>query len=250
LIALSHVEKSFRRRSRSEGAVQACKGISFECQPGKITCLLGPNGSGKTTLLRMVAGLMRPDAGRIVVDGHDVLEAPMAVKRSIGFLTAGTSLYGKLTPWEMLHYFGRLHGMGRQALRRRCDILLERLGIDAYARRRIQGLSVGMRQKVSLARALLHDPPVLVFDEPTAGLDILASRTVMDILREARKEGKTILFSTHVMGEVQLLADGLVIIHEGRRCFAGSLEEFEQGREGKHAEEAFLAVLEQMEGGQ
>jgi sodium transport system ATP-binding protein len=232
-------------RGSGERAVNAVAGISFICQPGRVFTLLGPNGAGKTTTLRMIATLLRPTAGSITVAGLDVIRQPQEVRRKIGFLTGTTRLYERLTPDEIVRYYGDLHGMDRGVFKRRRDELFSLLGIDEFAGRRIGKLSSGMRQKVSIARTLIHDPEVIVFDEPTVGLDVITARHIIQLIRSCRDAGKTVIFSTHIMGEVSLLSDDLAIIHNGRLCYNGAYADFRASMQRTSLEEEFIRLVEE-----
>jgi len=226
-------------------AVNAVAGISFICQPGRVFTLLGPNGAGKTTTLRMIATLLRPTAGSITVAGLDVIRQPQEVRRKIGFLTGTTRLYERLTPEEIVRYYADLHGMDRNVFTRRKDELFTLLGIGEFAGRRIGKLSSGMRQKVSIARTLIHDPEVIVFDEPTVGLDVITARHIIDLIRSCRDAGKTVIFSTHIMGEVSLLSDDLAIIHNGKLCYSGAYSDFRASMQKASLEEEFIRLVEE-----
>lgn len=216
--------------------------VSFRALPGAIFGLLGPNGAGKTTTLRMLSTLIAPTGGTAVVAGYDVRTHPQEVRSRIGFLTGSTGLYPRLTAREVVRYFGRLYGLDGE-LESRIDRVFDRLGITGYQGKRCGDLSTGMKQKVSIARAIVHDPPVLILDEPTTGLDVLASRHLVDFIFEARTEGKCVLFSTHIMSEAERLCDTLAIIHRGRIVAEGTVDDL-RARTGKSAvEDVFLAVL-------
>src|SRR5947209_2186718 len=223
MIEVHNLVKVFHDRQR--GPIAAVNGISFRCQPGRIYGLLGANGAGKTTTLRMLATIFKPTSGTAQVAGHDILRESSQVRASIGFLSTATALYGRLTAKEMVEYFGRLYGLDEASLRHSVDALFERLEMGAFRDRRCDTLSTGMKQRVSIARTLVHDPCVMIFDEPTAGLDIMAGRTIIGFIRECRERGKTVLFSTHVMSEVEKLCDTIGIIHNGRLMAEGSLAE-------------------------
>ena len=241
-------DRQHRKELRSGAAalaVNAVAGISFTCQPGRVFTLLGPNGAGKTTTLRMIATLLRPTAGSISVAGFDVLRQPQEVRKKIGFLTGTTRLYERLTPEEIVRYYGDLHGMDRDVFKRRKDELFTLLGIGEFAGRRIGKLSTGMRQKVSIARTLIHDPEVIIFDEPTVGLDVITARHIIDLIRSCRNSGKTVIFSTHIMGEVSLLSDDLAIIHNGNLCYNGSYSEFRASMTRASLEEEFIRIVEE-----
>jgi len=257
MIAVTDLHKTFklsRSQKREMGSgfagstVDAVDDISFTVQPGRIFSLLGPNGAGKTTTLRMIATMLRPTSGAIEVDGHNVLREPEAVRRSLGFLTGSTKLYDRLTPEELVRYYADLHGISRAKYRERRDEIFGVLGIDEYAGRRISKLSTGMKQKVSIARTIIHDPTVLVFDEATAGLDVVASRGIVQLVRDAKERGKTVLFSTHRMGEVSQLADDMAIIHRGRLLYNGTCDAFTAGMHSDSLEDEFIRVVEEAGG--
>lgn len=217
--------------------------ISFTCAAGEVFGLLGPNGAGKTTTLRMLSTVLSPTSGTAVIAGHDVVSDPGAVRASIGFLSGNTGLYPRLTAREVLEYFGRLHGMARDQIAERTARLSTLLGMDEFLDKRCDALSSGMKQKVNIARTVLHDPPVLILDEPTVGLDVLTSRTIVKFVNDCRAQGKCVIFSTHIMAEVAQLCDRLAIIHDGRMQFCGTLEEF-RARSGQDLEQAFVNLLE------
>jgi sodium transport system ATP-binding protein len=208
---------------RRYGALVAVQGLSFTVGAGEIFGLLGPNGAGKTTALRMLATLLEPDAGSIRVCGLDPMTAREGVRRRIGYQTGDTRLYERLYPEEFLRYFGRLHDMEADHLERRIEALVESLELRGFLGRRCGALSTGQQQRVSIARALLHDPPVLILDEPTSGLDIISGQFLLDFLRQERDRGKAILYSTHIMSEAELICDRLGLLYEGRLIYEGSL---------------------------
>ena len=203
-----------KRFAGPDGPLVAVDGLSFTVVPGTIVGLLGPNGAGKTTTLRMLGTLLAPDEGSATVAGHDVRSAPTKVRAALGFVSPDTGLYERLTVRETLRWFGRLYGVADA--RGRAEALIERFDLGPHADQRCTDLSTGNKQKASIARALVHDPPVLVFDEPTAGLDVLVGATLLEELERVRDEGRTVLFSTHVMREAERLCDRIVILHQGR----------------------------------
>lgn len=254
MIEFKDVWKTFplsaRQRSElgleaEERVLHAVAGVSFTCRPGRVFTLLGPNGAGKTTALRMVATLMRPTAGQISVLGMDVTERPQEVRRRIGFLTGTTRPYERLTPNELMRYYADLYGMDEELFKRRRNELFELLGISEFANRRIGKLSSGMRQRVSIARTIIHDPEVVVFDEPTQGLDVIAARHIIQLIRDCRQAGKTVLFSTHIMGEVSLLADDVAILHRGRICFLGTYQDLVTNMRAKTLEDEFVRIVQE-----
>src|SRR5712692_6161123 len=221
MIEARNLVKRFRDKKR--GTVAAVDGVSFVCRPGQIYGLLGANGAGKTTALRMLATLLLPTAGTALVAGHDVVREPQQARSSVGFLSTATALYARLSAVEMVQYFGRLYGLAEETLRQRIDEIFARLEMNEFRDRRCDKLSTGMKQKTSIARTLVHDPPVMIFDEPTVGLDVMTARTIVAFIRECRERGKTVIFSTHVMSEAEKLCDTIGIIHDGRLLAEGTL---------------------------
>jgi len=253
MIQVRDVYKTFklsRQQKREMGSlfrgntVDAVAGISFDCAPGRVFGLLGPNGAGKTTTLRMIATTLRPTAGTISVAGHDVAREPEKVRGELGFLTGSTQLYDRLTAVELVRYYADLHGVARDDFKRRRDEIFAALDMEAYADRRIGKLSTGMKQKVSIARTMIHDPEVLVLDEATAGLDVVTSRAIVDLIRRARDRGKTVLFSTHRMGEVGQLCDDLAIVHRGKLLFNGTYNQFSGEMQAPTLEDEFIRRIE------
>jgi sodium transport system ATP-binding protein len=221
--------------------VHAVSGVSFKVEPGEIVGLLGPNGAGKTTTMRMLATLISPDEGSATVAGHDVVGAPAEVRRSIGYLSANTGLFGRLTPREVLVYIAALQGCTDGEAR--AEALLDRFDIRRFASTPCDRLSTGMKQKVSIARAVVHDPPVLIFDEPTSGLDVLVAQELFAFLEAARERGRCVIYSTHAMGEAERLCDRLVVIHQGCVLATGTLEALRQETGRERLEDVFLALL-------
>ncbi|HTO94608.1 MAG TPA: ATP-binding cassette domain-containing protein [Bacteroidota bacterium] len=253
MIVIDHASKTFpvsRQQRREMGPefsgsrIDAVRAISFTCTPGRIFTLLGPNGAGKTTMLRMIATMLRPTGGSITVAGFDVVREAVEVRRRIGFLTGNTGLYERLTPDELIRYYADLYGLAPGTFARRKEEIYSLLGIGEFAGRRIGKLSSGMKQKVSLARTIIHDPDVVVFDEPTAALDVVTSRAIIQLIRKCRDEKKTVIFSTHRMGEVSLLSDDLAIIHRGSLIFSGTYKDFEQQMQTRSVEDEFVRLVE------
>jgi sodium transport system ATP-binding protein len=242
VIEAQQLGKQFRDRKR--GLIRAVDGVSFRCLPGRIYGLLGANGAGKTTTLRMLATILEPSEGTARIAGYDIRREPEKVRANIGFLSTATALYDRLTAQETVEYFGRLHGLDEATLRRRADAIFARLEMDGFRHRRCDKLSTGMKQKVSIARTLVHDPPVMIFDEPTVGLDVMAARSILGFIRECRAQGKTVLFSTHVMREVEKLCDTVGILHNGRLLAEGSLAELRERYGQEDLEEIFVQVVE------
>jgi sodium transport system ATP-binding protein len=242
MIEARNLVKRFRDRKR--GLVTAVDRIGFSCRPGEIYGLLGANGAGKTTTMRMLATILEPTEGTAIVAGYDVAKEPGKVRSSVGFLSTATALYARLTAKEMVEYFGRLHGLDEFTLHRRIDAIFERLEMNDFRDRRCDKLSTGMKQKVSIARTLVHNPTVMIFDEPTVGLDVMAARTIAGFIRECRDQGKTVIFSTHVMSEVEKLCDRIGIIHGGRLMAEGTLAELRDRFHLHDLEDIFVQVVE------
>ena len=244
MIVIDHLAKAFGKR----GEVKAVGGVSFTAAGGAITGLLGPNGAGKTTLLRMLATLVVPDSGTATIDGLSVTGDRYAVRRRIGVLSDARGLYLRLTGRENIRYYGALHGLAGSALAERIDQLVHTLGIAGIADRPAQGYSQGERMKVAIARALVHDPAVILLDEPTNGLDIMSTRALRDLLRSLAADGKCLLFSSHVMQEVSALCDRIVILGHGRVAATGSAAEIIAHSGATSLEDAFVRVLGSGEG--
>ena len=226
-----------------KGTVQALRGLDLCCRRGEVFGLLGANGAGKTTALRILATILSPTAGSARIDGVDVASDPLEVRRRIGFLSSSTGLYPRLSVRETLEYFGRLHGMSAAPLERRIDELLSTFDLRDLADRRCAALSSGQKQRVSIARAVLHDPPVLILDEPTTGLDILASSAMIDFIETRRAAGTCVLFSTHILSEAERLCDRIGVIDHGRLLASGSFEELAARTGCEWLEDIFRALV-------
>jgi sodium transport system ATP-binding protein len=229
--------------SKSFGDVFAVVELSLAIPGGEIYGLLGPNGAGKTTALRMLAGLLAPSRGSARVAGHDA--GTSSAKQQLGYLSGSTGLFGRLAPREVLDYFGQIHGLSRVEIGQRVAVLAPALALTGILDRRCEALSTGERQRISIARAVLHDPAVLILDEPTSGLDVLASRFMRDFIRAERARGKAVLFSTHYLAEAELLCDRIGFLHRGRLIAEGSPTEIRAQTGQSSLEEAFLALVEE-----
>lgn len=227
----------------TRGPYLALDRLSFRADSGEVYGLLGPNGAGKTTALRILSTVLQPTSGTAVVNGFDIVTQPEMVRRQIGFISANTAVYDRMTAWEMVGYFGRLHGLDETRLRERMELLFTRLGMNEF--RDVLGgkMSTGMRQKASIARAIVHDPPVLIFDEATNGLDVLAARALLNAVAELRDQGKCIVFSTHIMREAERLCDRIAIVHHGRLLAEGTLEELRDRHAEHDLEELFFELI-------
>jgi sodium transport system ATP-binding protein len=224
------------------GSVKAVDGVGFTAEDGAVTGLLGPNGAGKTTTLRMLYALMKPDSGHLEVDGIDAVRDPQGAQARLGVLPDVSGLYPRLTTREHIHYYGQLHGLSRSALEKRTRELIDLLDMASFADRQVRGFSHGERTKVALARALVHDPRNVLLDEPTNGLDVMSTRSVREIIRRMRSEGRCVLFSSHIMQEVSALCDTIVVIARGRVVARGSPDQLREQSGHQDLEDAFVAL--------
>lgn len=227
----------------SAKTVRAVDNISFTCQPGRVFSLLGPNGAGKTTTLRMIATILKPTSGSITLTGYDVEKEEKAVRRNIGFLTGSTRLYQRLTPNELVKYFADLYDLDKTTFTQRKEELFSLLDMHDFAKKRIGQLSTGMKQKVSIARSMIHDPEVLIFDEPTSGLDVITAASIIQLIRQCKAQNKTVIFSSHIMSEVDLLCDDLAIIHQGKLCYSGPMDDFRSQMQSASLTEEFIRIV-------
>jgi len=231
------------------GPIVALAGINFDAAPGEIFGLLGPNGAGKTTALRILSTVLRPTRGTVVVNGYDVVADSAEVRRQIGFVSANTAVYDRMTAWEMVEYFGRLHGLDNDVLRARMEELFARLKMNDIRDLLGSKMSTGMKQKVSIARAIVHDPPVVIFDEATSGLDVLVARALLKTVGELRGQGKCVVFSTHIMREAERLCDRIAIVHCGKILAHGTLDQLREAHGQGDLEELFFQLITQEEVG-
>jgi sodium transport system ATP-binding protein len=232
-----------RHLCKSYGDLQAVRDVSFIARDGEITGLLGPNGAGKTTSMRMLYTLLTPDTGEVLVDGVDALEDPLGARRQLGVLPDARGLYRRLTARENIEYYADLHGIAPDVAKARINVLIERLGMQSIAERRCEGFSQGERVKTAIARALVHAPKNIVLDEPTNGLDVLATRALRDFLRELRAEGRCVLLSTHVMQEVAALCDRVIVIAHGQVVANGTPDELRAQTGEAALEDAFMRLI-------
>ncbi|MFO0947451.1 MAG: ATP-binding cassette domain-containing protein [Planctomycetota bacterium] len=242
MIVVEHLRKTFQDLRRGE--IVAVDDASFECKSGKIFGLLGLNGAGKTTTMRILSTVLKPTAGRATVAGFDVLREPLKVRQNIGFLSNSTALYDRMSAWEHVEYFGKLYGIGDDVLYPRMEKIFDSLQMQEFRDLPVSKMSTGMRQKVSIARSIVHDPPVLIFDEPTSGLDVLVARAVLRNVLEFRDQGKCIIYSTHIMREVEKLCDEVAVIHHGRILAQGTLPELYDRYGINDVEEIFHQLVE------
>ncbi len=241
-----HVEKLTKTYTDlRRGEFVALHAINFEALPGQVYGLLGPNGAGKTTVLRILSTVLRPTCGTVTVNGFDVVRQPSLVRQQIGFVSNNTAVYDRMTAWEMVEYFGRLYGLDPVILRDRMEAIFHRLQMNDIRDVLGSKMSTGMKQKVSIARAIVHDPPVLIFDEATAGLDVLVARALLKTVAELREQGKCVVFSTHIMREAERLCDRIAIMHRGDILAEGSLDELLEIYQEDDLEELFFGLISQ-----
>jgi sodium transport system ATP-binding protein len=242
MIEVHQLSKQFHDIRR--GPVTALHGVTFDVQPGEIFGLLGPNGAGKTTCLRILSTVLRPTGGYARVAGHDVARNPGRVRANIGFMSNNTGIYDRMTAWELVEYYGRLYGMEESRLQARLEEIFTTLQMNDFRDVLGSKMSTGMRQKVSIARTIVHDPPVLIFDEPTSGLDVLVARAVIKTIESLKGQGKCIIFSTHIMREVEKLCDRVAIIHRGRILALGTIRELAEQHGQPDMEELFFELIQ------
>jgi sodium transport system ATP-binding protein len=250
MIQVNELRKIFplSKQQKSELQTQenhsvAVDSISFTCQPGKVYSLLGPNGAGKTTTLRMIATIFQPTSGSISVCGFDTVKESESVRRKIGFLTGSTGLYGRLTPNELISYFAELYGVSKNDVALRKHKLYDLLDMHEFQNKRIAKLSTGMKQKVNICRTMIHDPEVVIFDEPTSGLDVISAENIIELIKECKIQGKTVIFSSHIMSEVDLLCDDLAIINKGKLLYQGTMEEFRTNMQAENLTAEFIRIV-------
>ena len=229
------------------GRFVALDALTFTARAGEVYGLLGPNGAGKTTALRILSTVLQPTSGTAIVNGFDCVTQPALVRHHIGFISANTAVYDRMTAWEMVEYFGRLYGMEEDQLEDRMELLFDRLQMQSIRDLLGAKMSTGMKQKVSIARAIIHDPPVLIFDEATSGLDVLVARALLDTVSELRDQGKCIVFSTHIMREAERLCDRLAILHQGRMLAEGTMDELFAKYGHDDLEDLFFDLIQEHE---
>ncbi|QEG35605.1 ATP-binding cassette domain-containing protein [Bythopirellula goksoeyrii] len=237
--SLTKVYSDLRR-----GEFIALDDLSFKASTGEVFGLLGPNGAGKTTALRILSTVLQPTRGTASVNGFDCVTQPSLVRHHIGFMSANTAVYDRMTAWEMVEYFGRLYGMEEDHLHSRMENLFERLQMQGIRDLLGAKMSTGMKQKVSIARAIVHDPPVLIFDEATSGLDVFVARALLDTVAELREQGKCIVFSTHIMREAERLCDRVAIMHRGKILAEGSVPDLLTEHQGADLEDVFFSLIQ------
>ena len=250
MIEVSNLSKEFvlNRQQRKElnttdKTALAVDNISFKCEPGRVFSLLGPNGAGKTTTLRMLSTIFKPTSGTIKIAGIDAVSNSQEARKKIGFLTGSTGLYARLTPNELIQYFADLYGVSKKDLEERKERLYTLLDMKEFQNKRIGKLSTGMKQKVSICRTMIHDPEVVVFDEPTSGLDVITAENIIKLILDCKQQGKTVIFSSHIMSEVDLLCDDLAIIHKGKLLFSGTMSTFKENMKAENLTAEFIRIV-------
>jgi sodium transport system ATP-binding protein len=254
MIEVKNLSKTFElsRKQRkeintTETHFKALQNVTFTCQPGRVFSLLGPNGAGKTTTLRTIGGILKPTHGSVLVNGIDLEKNPNEARKKIGFLTGSTGLYGRLTPNELIAYFAGLYGMDKTTMELRKKWLFDLLDMNFYANKPIGKLSTGMKQKVSICRTMIHDPDILVFDEPTSGLDVISAEAIIDLVRACKEQNKTVIFSSHIMSEVELLCDDLAVIHKGKIIEQSSFQDFKNSAPNQSLIARFIEIIKKSE---
>lgn len=245
MIQVAGLTKIFNDKKR--GKIVAVNNLKFNCREGQIFGLLGPNGAGKTTTLRILATMMLPTKGEVIINGFDVVKDANKVRRQIGFLSSETGLYDRFTPRETIKFFGRINGMEDKIIEKKMAEIFHNLDMEDFQDVRVHKLSTGMKQKLSIARCIIHDPPILILDEPTLGLDIITARTVTGYVKRFREQGKCIIYSTHLMREAERLCDVIAIIHQSNLIAQGTLEELKKNSSSEDLEEIFFELITQGE---
>ena len=250
MIEVTNLKKEFilsrqqqKELNTKEKTALAVDSISFRCEPGRVFSLLGPNGAGKTTTLRMLSTIFKPTSGSIKIAGIDAIAQPQEARKKIGFLTGSTGLYARLTPNELIQYFADLYGVSKSDLAERKERLYTLLDMHEFQNKRIGKLSTGMKQKVSICRTMIHDPEVVVFDEPTSGLDVITAENIITLIRDCKTQGKTVIFSSHIMSEVDLLCDDMAIIHKGKILFEGTMQDFRSNMQADNLTAEFIRIV-------
>lgn len=252
MIEISDLRKEFilskqqrKELNTKEKIATAVDGVSLTCQPGRIFSLLGPNGAGKTTTLRMISTIFKPTSGTINICGINAKEKPQEARKKIGFLTGSTGLYARLTPDELIKYFADLYNIPKNEFEKRKNELYDLLDMHDFKGKRIGKLSTGMKQKVSICRTMIHDPEVVIFDEPTSGLDVITAENIIKLIKDCKKQGKTVIFSSHIMSEVDLLCDDMAIIHKGKMLFNGTMDTFRNDMQEENLTAEFIRIVNQ-----
>ena len=250
MIEINNLTKEFilskqqrKELNTTDSKALAVDDISFTCKPGRVFSLLGPNGAGKTTTLRMISTIFKPTSGSINIAGIDAISQSREARKKIGFLTGSTGLYARLTPNELVKYFADLYEVPKDEFEERRESLYTLLDMHSFQNKRIGKLSTGMKQKVSICRTMIHDPEVVIFDEPTSGLDVITAENIIQLIHNCREEGKTVIFSSHIMSEVDLLCDDMAIIHKGKMLFDGTMDAFKSQMQAENLTAEFIRIV-------
>ncbi|WP_024620086.1 ABC transporter ATP-binding protein [Metaclostridioides mangenotii] len=223
----------------------AVNNVSFKANRGEILGILGPNGAGKTTLLRMLGGILTPTSGEIIVGGHDYSIDKNSAKKEIGYLSGNTKLYGRLSPRELMNIFGNLYEMDKRDIDNKIESIIKVMDLEGFIDNRIENLSTGQTQRTSIARCIIHSPKVYIFDEPTLGLDVLSSSSIIEFMKYEKANGKTVLYSTHYMEEAETLCDKIIMIHQGRVIAQGTSEELKQKTDKSNLRDVFIELVKE-----
>jgi sodium transport system ATP-binding protein len=252
MIEVANLTKEFelsrqqqKELNTKEKIALAVDNVSFTCEKGRVFSLLGPNGAGKTTTMRMLSTIFKPTSGSIKIAGIDAINDPQEARKKIGFLTGSTGLYARLTPDELIDYFAALYNVNKEDRENRKEHLYNLLGMHEFRGKRIGKLSTGMKQKVSICRTMIHDPEVVVFDEPTSGLDVITAENIIQLIRDCKDQGKTVIFSSHIMSEVDLLCDDMAIIHKGKLLYSGTMDDFRSNMQADNLTAEFIRIVQQ-----
>ncbi|MEG0314612.1 MAG: ATP-binding cassette domain-containing protein [Erysipelotrichaceae bacterium] len=256
MIKVEHIGKKFIRNIKNDSKKKfasktikeeflACNDITLEANSGEIVGILGPNGAGKTTLLRMMAGIMSSTTGYVEIDGLTCEKNNDEYKMKIGYLSGNTKLYARLTPIELLRTFGEIYGLTKQQIEERTNSIIKTLNMEEFKDNRIERLSTGQMQRINIARCLIHDPKIYIFDEPTLGLDVLSSKSIIDFMKNEKKLGKTVIYSTHYMEEAQILCDKIYMIHNGEIIANGTPTELQKQTNTNNLRDTFFKLIEE-----
>jgi len=246
MISVNNLTKVFKQQNGED--LYAVNDLSFTAKKGEIVVLLGVNGAGKTTTMRMLSTVLQPTSGTAVLEGYDLINEAQNVRANLGFLSGDTGLYARLTARETISYFARLYDVPEDKITNRISDMADLLDMHSFLDKKIDFLSTGMKQKVSIARSIIHDPPIMIFDEPTAGLDILTAKNIISFIHKCKDDGKCVLFSTHIMREAERIADKIVMIHQGKVIAQGSWEEFKKDTGLNDLDDIFIHYVHSIAG--
>lgn len=245
MLEVKNITKEFEKEISKKKTIKflADDNISFEAKEGEVVGILGPNGAGKTTLLRMIAGIMSPTSGEVIVDGKNHKDNSIEIKKTIAFLTGNTKLYKDISPYELLKMCGEYYGIDKESLEKKIKEIIKKLDMESFMHQRIDTLSTGQYQRTSISRCVVHDPKYYILDEPTSGLDVISSKVIIDFVKEAKKNGKTILYSTHYMEEAENICDRIVMINKGKVIIIGTPEEIRKKTKTTNLRDSFFALI-------